>query len=143
MTGDFLQMSQLFQNLIGNSIKYRKPDTRPEVHISVQSSGEDWVIAIGDNGIGFESQYAERIFGLFQRLHGSGFAGTGVGLAICRRIVELHGGRIWAVAAPGEGAVFSFSIPVSRQSGRRRIRMEPGAGIEPATSSLQNWRSTN
>ncbi len=108
--GDAVQLAQLFQNLIGNSIKYRKPDTAPEIRISAEQSGNEWVITVRDNGIGFDPNEAERLFGVFQRLHEADYAGTGIGLAICKRIVERFGGRIWATATPGEGAMFSFSI---------------------------------
>lgn len=111
--GDAGQLTQLFQNLIGNSLKYRKPETKPEVHVSADRNDQEWVITIRDNGIGFEANQAERIFGVFNRLHGEEIAGTGVGLAICKRIVERRGGRIWATAAPDEGAVFAFSIPTA------------------------------
>jgi PAS domain S-box-containing protein len=113
VAGDAGQLIQLFQNLIGNSLKYRKPDSAPRIHVSVEQSGAERVVSIRDNGIGFEPQHAERIFGVFQRLHGKEFAGTGIGLTICKRIVERRGGRIWADGRPGEGATFSFSIPDS------------------------------
>ena len=107
------QMVRLFQNLIGNAVKYRKPNQPVNVHISAVQKEEMWVISVRDNGIGFDSKYATAIFAPFKRLHSaSEFPGTGVGLAICRRIVEAQGGRIWAEAQPGEGATFSFSLPV-------------------------------
>ena len=107
------QMVRLFQNLIGNAVKYRKPNQPVKVHISAVQTEEKWVISVRDNGIGFDSKDATAIFAPFKRLHSaSEFPGTGVGLAICRRIVEAQGGRIWAEAQPGEGATFSFSLPV-------------------------------
>ena len=107
------QMVRLFQNLIGNAVKYRKPNQPVNVHISAVQREEMWVISVSDNGIGFDSKDATAIFAPFKRLHSaSEFPGTGVGLAICRRIVEAQGGRIWAEAQPGEGATFSFSLPV-------------------------------
>ena len=107
------QMVRLFQNLIGNAIKYRKPDQPVNVHVSAEQKSEEWVISIRDNGIGFEPKDASIIFTPFQRLHTVGdFPGTGVGLAICRRIVQAQGGRIWAESAPGEGATFSFTLPI-------------------------------
>ncbi len=115
ISGHAMQLTQLFQNLIGNSLKYRKKDTQPEIHVSVQRTAGEWVISVRDHGIGFDPKFAERIFGVFQRLHSTEFAGTGMGLAICRKIVERHGGRIWATAVPGEGAVFFFSIPAGEQ----------------------------
>jgi PAS domain S-box-containing protein len=105
------QMVSLLQNLIGNSIKYRKPDTPPRVHISAVRSGKGWHVTVRDNGIGFDSKDSERIFGVFKRLHGKEFAGTGIGLTICRRFVEQRGGRIWAEGKPGDGAALHFTIP--------------------------------
>jgi PAS domain S-box-containing protein len=109
--GDTAQMAHVFQNLISNALKYRKNGTAPQIGISFQQSGNDWVISVKDDGIGFEPQYAERIFGLFKRLHKEEYPGTGLGLAICRRIVERYGGRTWAEGKPGAGATFYFSLP--------------------------------
>ena len=111
VSGDPGQLTHLFQNLIGNAIKYRKPGVAPVVHISSERIGSDWVIAIKDNGIGFPTESAERIFGVFERLHQEQVEGTGIGLTICKRIVERNGGRIWASGQTGEGATFSFTIP--------------------------------
>lgn len=108
---DVAQMSHVFQNLLSNSIKYRHPDRQIEISISTEERQGFWVVAVRDNGIGFEQQYAQRIFGLFKRLHKNQYPGTGLGLAICQRIVERHGGRIWATSAPNEGATFYFSLP--------------------------------
>jgi two-component system NtrC family sensor kinase len=118
--GDGLQMRQLFQNLIGNALKYHKPEVPPIVSVSAQpiegpDSGGDpcWKIVVQDNGIGFEEEYEERIFAMFQRLHGRGeYEGTGVGLSICRKIVERHGGTITAKGIPGEGSTFTITFPV-------------------------------
>ncbi len=105
-------LTQLFQNLIGNALKYRKQDVAPVVQISAESAGGEWVFSVIDNGIGFNPAYAERIFGLFKRLHRHGeYPGTGIGLAICARIVAHYGGRIWAEGEPGKGATFRFSLP--------------------------------
>ena len=109
--GDTAQLAHVFQNLISNALKYRKNGATPEIEISFEQSGNDWVISVTDNGIGFEPQYAERIFGLFKRLHKEEYPGTGLGLAICRRIVERYGGRTWAEGRPGAGATFYFSLP--------------------------------
>jgi PAS domain S-box-containing protein len=109
--GDAAQLVQVFQNLISNSLKYVRADGKPEIKIRLQQHDTDWVVAVEDNGIGFEQMYADRIFGLFKRLHRDEYPGTGVGLGICRRIVERHGGRIWAEGRPGEGATFYFSLP--------------------------------
>jgi hypothetical protein len=107
------QMVRLFQNLIGNALKYRKPDQAPQIHVTAEQVHREWIIAIRDNGIGFDPQYASTIFAPFKRLHHpDAFPGTGVGLAISRRIVEAHGGRIWAESQPGEGATFRFTLPV-------------------------------
>ena len=108
--GDTTQMAQVFQNLISNALKYCKKDTPPEIHVSAKLEGETWVVSVRDNGIGFEQQYAERIFGLFKRLHKDEYKGTGLGLAICKRIVERYGGRMWAEGMLGEGATFSFAL---------------------------------
>jgi signal transduction histidine kinase len=107
---DAAQMAHVFQNLLSNSIKYRKKDVTPEIQISAEERDGSWVIAVRDNGIGFDQQYAERIFGLFKRLHKDEYPGTGLGLAICQRIVERYGGRIWATSSAGSGAAFYFAL---------------------------------
>lgn len=107
------QMVRLFQNLIGNAIKYHKPDEPPKVHVSAEQQTTEWVISVRDNGIGFDPKHATSIFEPFKRLHTAAeYPGTGVGLAICQRIVQAQGGRIWATSRPGEGTTFSFSLPV-------------------------------
>ncbi len=105
------QIVRLFQNLISNAVKYRSPDRKATAHISARPEGKYWVISIQDNGIGFAQEYADSLFTPFKRLHGQEYSGSGVGLAICRRIVENHGGRIWAEAAVGQGATFQFTLP--------------------------------
>ena len=110
--GDGSQMAHVFQNLLSNALKYRKKDTAASSpHCLPGKTAGRWIISVRDNGIGFESQYAERIFGLFKRLHKEEYPGTGLGLAICKRIVERYGGRIWAEGNPGAGATFYFSLP--------------------------------
>ena len=101
---------QLFQSLIGNSIKYRREEP-PQVHVSAVRQEAEWIFSVQDNGIGIESNYFERIFGVFKRLHGREIPGTGIGLAICQRIVQRHGGRIWVESRLGFGSVFKFTFP--------------------------------
>jgi len=108
------QIVQLFQNLIGNSVKYGKSGIPPRIHISSVRQGGRALISVRDNGIGFKSEYAEQIFGVFKRLHTTLYPGTGIGLAICKRIVEQHGGTIWAEGGDGQGATFSFTLPFHR-----------------------------
>jgi PAS domain S-box-containing protein len=109
--GETSQFAHVFQNLLSNSLKYRHAGVAPKVHVSARRDRANWVISIQDNGIGFEQQYAQRIFGLFKRLHKEEFSGTGLGLAICQRIVERYGGRIWAEGRPGQGATFHIVLP--------------------------------
>jgi light-regulated signal transduction histidine kinase (bacteriophytochrome) len=114
---DEKQLIQVFQNLIGNAIKFHKPDEAPEICITASKrDSAEWIFAVKDNGIGFDEEYTERIFQMFQRLHGIGkYPGTGIGLAICRRIIEQHGGRLWATSSPGVGSTFFFSLPASEK----------------------------
>jgi len=111
VTGNAVQLTRLFQNLIGNALKYRKPKVQPEIHVSAQARGMDWVFVVSDNGVGFEPEYAESIFKVFRRLHGTEVAGAGMGLPICKHIVERLGGKIWATGWPGKGAEFYFTLP--------------------------------
>src|SRR5262249_35134981 len=109
--GDEQQLALVLQNLLGNTLKFRGPQP-PRVHLSARQDGQYWVFSVRDNGIGLDPRHAERIFGAFQRLHaGEEYQGTGIGLAICKKIVERHGGRIWVESQPGEGATFSFTLP--------------------------------
>jgi PAS domain S-box-containing protein len=115
--GDRGQMAQLFQNLIGNGLKFRKPGENPVVKIESQpqtlaNGAAGWQISVGDNGIGFDEKYRDRIFQIFQRLHGRNeYEGTGIGLAICRKIVDRHGGSVTANSSPGAGAKFIITLP--------------------------------
>ncbi|WP_243372205.1 ATP-binding protein [Geotalea sp. SG265] len=110
--GDATQMLQLFQNLISNGIKYRKPGVPPRVEVSAIQNQEGWVFSVRDNGIGMKKEDHEKIFQMFQRLHTKEeYPGTGIGLASCKKIVEQHQGRIWVESSPGEGTTISFTIP--------------------------------
>lgn len=115
---DGVQFTAVFQNLIGNSIKYREASRSPRIDISANREGQSWVFAVRDNGMGFEQAHAEQIFGHFKRLHGQEVPGSGIGLAIVKRIVERHEGHIWAESKPGVGATFYFRLPVGAVDGQ-------------------------
>jgi len=115
---DWSQLVQLFQNLVGNAIKYQPPGAAPRVHVSATiNGGRKWQFAVRDNGLGIDAQYFDRIFGMFQRLHKRDeYAGTGIGLAICKKIVERHGGNISVESKPGEGSTFHFALAAAKES---------------------------
>lgn len=107
-----IQLEQVFQNLISNAIKYRRPGVTPVVRIRAKKLNAEWLLSVTDNGIGIEAQYKERIFGIFKRLHTSDtYSGTGIGLALCQRIIERYNGRIWVESKAGEGSTFYFTLP--------------------------------
>ena len=108
-------LATVFQNLLGNALKFRGEDP-PRVHVSAVRDGDRWLLRFADNGLGIEHEYADRIFTIFQRLHGrSVYPGTGIGLAMCRKIVEYHGGRIWLDTESRQGTTFRFTLPVLQE----------------------------
>jgi light-regulated signal transduction histidine kinase (bacteriophytochrome) len=110
---DSTQLVQVFQNLILNGIKFHS-ELSPKIHISAEKKDSEWVFSVQDNGIGIDPQYSERIFEIFKRLHTSEkYSGTGIGLAICKRIVEGYGGRIWVESELGKGSTFYFTLPIN------------------------------
>ena len=123
---DEVKMTQVVQNLLSNAIKFRRNGTSPKIRVSAERRGADWLFSVADNGIGFDPKYQDRIFEVFQRLHGVGkYPGNGIGLSICRRIVEHHGGRLWADSRPGVGSTFFFTLAAGEEfrSERRSARL--------------------
>jgi two-component system, chemotaxis family, sensor kinase Cph1 len=114
-----VRLGQLLQNLVSNAIKYRSPDRKPKVHITCAERDREIVFSVRDNGEGIAPEHRDTIFGIFKRLHGKDVEGTGIGLAMCRRIVERNGGRIWVESEPGVGSTFSFTIPKTRPMASR------------------------
>lgn len=124
-----VRLQQVFQNLIGNAVKYRRENVLPRIQVSAERTACEWLFRVADNGVGIPPEYRETVFGVFKRLHGSSQAGTGLGLAICKRTIEQHGGRIWVESKPGEGAVFCFTVPAEvaeePEDSRRALSSEP------------------
>jgi light-regulated signal transduction histidine kinase (bacteriophytochrome) len=135
--GDPTLLTALLQNLVGNAVKYHSPDRPPQVritarHENVDLDDERWLITVDDNGIGIDPQYAERIFTIFQRLHlRDEYGGTGIGLALCRKIVDFHRGRIWWAEKTEPGARFQFTLPVTQDPMERVDDDEPALRAAP------------
>jgi light-regulated signal transduction histidine kinase (bacteriophytochrome) len=120
-----IQLGQVFQNLIGNAIKFHGEGI-PKIKIFSVRKHSEWIISVKDNGIGIEKQYFDRIFVLFQRLHTrTEYQGTGIGLSVCKKIVERHGGKIWVESNPGNGTIFNFSIPDKFQTELTQTKFLP------------------
>jgi signal transduction histidine kinase len=133
---DPVKFTQVIQNLVANSIKFRRPGVTPEISIRATKVGSEWLFSVSDNGIGFDPRYTEKIFQIFQRLHGVGqYSGTGIGLALCKRIVEHHGGRLWADSELGKGSTFFFTLPILSEIEKNLIPQ--------ASSGLQSVSDTD
>jgi light-regulated signal transduction histidine kinase (bacteriophytochrome) len=110
---DKIQLAQVFQNLVANAIKFHG-EKAPKIHISAEKKASEWVFSVQDNGIGINPQYSEKIFEVFKRLHKRDeYPGTGIGLAVCKKIVDRHGGHIWVESEPGKGSTFYFTLPIN------------------------------
>lgn len=131
------QLGHVFRNLVGNAIKFRSKD-RPRVHVGVERQEGYWRFFVRDNGIGIDSRYAKNLFKLFQRLHGrNSYPGTGIGLAIAKRVIERHGGQIWFDSQPDQGSTFYFTLPVHKKPQRADENADgPGDGTELASDCI-------
>jgi two-component system, chemotaxis family, sensor kinase Cph1 len=130
--GEKVLLGLLFQNLIGNALKFSKGRV-PEIQIGVEEKASEWVFWVKDNGIGIEPKYFDQIFRIFKRLHTRDeFSGAGLGLAVCKKTVELHGGRLWCESEPGQGSCFYFSIPFSIPAAETQAPTAVGARTEKA-----------
>lgn len=134
---DRVQFSQVLQNLISNAIKYRR-EIPPVIRIEAERDSSNWVFSISDNGRGFNQEFAERIFGLFQRLHTRDTEGTGMGLSIAKKVVERHGGRMWAQSKEGDGSTFFFSLPVSLEVSRAEPELHNPTGSRTQVSDVSS-----
>jgi light-regulated signal transduction histidine kinase (bacteriophytochrome) len=133
-------LTALVTNLVGNAVKFRKPDSRVEIHVDGARTGDEWEISVRDNGIGIGPEFAEKVFVIFQRLHSKeAYPGTGIGLAICKKIVEYHGGRIWVDTDHQDGTLIRFTLPVAHVAAGDSAGPEPAAderdAVEPADGS--------
>jgi light-regulated signal transduction histidine kinase (bacteriophytochrome) len=114
--GNSAQITRVFQNLLGNAVKFRRPDQSPRIHVAARIRANDVLFSVRDNGIGIDPQYSDRVFVIFQRLHTrTEYPGTGIGLSVCKKVVERHGGRIWLESQPGAGTTFSFTLPTTQE----------------------------
>jgi signal transduction histidine kinase len=119
---------QVFQNLISNAVKYRHADRQPRIHVSAEQAGDEWIFSVRDNGAGIAEEYQRQIFGLFKRLHGFRESGSGIGLALCQKVIERRGGRIW-VESNKHGSTFRFTLPVRPEPPRSSNLLRNGAGL--------------
>ncbi|WP_097972739.1 ATP-binding protein [Streptomyces sp. gb14] len=117
LVGDATALTMVWQNLVGNAVKFRHPDRPPRITVECEREDENWHLTVSDNGIGIAPEFADKVFVIFQRLHGRDeYDGTGIGLALCRKIIEFHGGRIWLEPEPGEGTRIHFTLPVAPEA---------------------------